>query len=147
VSALAGRLAARTPTDVALRQFADDLADPTGDLIVTALLLGASRRGQGMAAVLENLAVSVADEVRIRRSVEAEQAKVRTAARMITVVTLLMMGGLFAAGTYTRPYASPIGQLVLLVLITAYGATLVWLRRIANGKPTPRLIDPNGAPA
>ena len=47
VAGLAGRLAARTPTDVALHRFADDLADPTGDLIVTSLLLGAARRGQG----------------------------------------------------------------------------------------------------
>ena len=124
VTALAGRLAARTPTDVALHRFADDLADPTGDLIVTSLLLGAARRGQGMAAVLENLATSVADEVRIRRAVEADQSKVRTAAKMITAVTLLMMGGLFIAGSYTKPYGTPLGQVVLVVLITAYAASL-----------------------
>ena len=147
VTALAGRLAARTPTDVALHRFADDLADPTGDLIVTSLLLGAARRGQGMAAVLENLATSVADEVRIRRAVEADQSKVRTAAKMITAVTLLMMGGLFIAGSYTKPYGTPLGQVVLVVLITAYAASLAWLKKIANGDSPPRLIDPNGAPA
>lgn len=147
VSSLAGRLAARTPTDVALRRFADELADPTGDLIVTALLLGASRRGQGMAGVLENLAASVADEVRIRRAVEADQAKVRTAAKLITAVTLLMMGGLFVAGTYTRPYGSPLGQVVLVILIAAYAGALAWMRRIANGTPPARLIDPTGVPA
>ncbi len=147
VGGLAGRLAARTPTDVALRRFADDLADPTGDLIVTSLLLGAARRGQGMASVLENLAASVADEVRIRRGVEADQSQVRTAARMITVVTLLMMGGLFAAGTYTEPYGTPLGQAVLVVLIAAYAAALAWMRRIADGAPPARLIDPDGAPA
>jgi Flp pilus assembly protein TadB len=147
VASLAGRLAARTPTDVALRRFADDLADPTGDLIVTSLLLGAARRGQGMAAVLENLAASVADEVRIRRAVEADQSKVRTAARMITAVTLLMMGGLFIAGSYTEPYGTPLGQVVLIVLIAAYAGALAWLRRIANGSPPPRLINPEGAPA
>jgi Flp pilus assembly protein TadB len=147
VSALAGRLAARTPTDVALRAFADELADPTGDLIVTALLLGASRRGQGMAGVLENLAASVADEVRIRRAVEADQSKVRTAAKLITAVTMLMMGGLFIAGTYTRPYGSPLGQVVLILLIAGYAGALAWMRRIANGTPPVRLIDPTGAPA
>jgi Flp pilus assembly protein TadB len=147
VAALAGRLAARTPTDVALRRFADDLADPAADLIVASLLLGAARRGQGMAAVLDNLAASLADEARIRRGVEAEQAKVRTAARMITAVTLLMMGGLFAAGSYTAPYGSPLGQVVLAVLLTLYAAALAWLRRIADGKAPQRLMDPAGAPA
>lgn len=147
VAALAGRLVARTPTDVALRRFADDLADPTGDLIVTALLLGAARRGTGMASVLENLAASVADEVRIRRAVEADQAKVRSAARLVTAITLLMMGGLFAAGTYTQPYGTPLGQLVLVVLIAGYAAALAWMKRIANGTPPARLIDPAGGPA
>ncbi|MGB8020601.1 MAG: type II secretion system F family protein, partial [Candidatus Nanopelagicales bacterium] len=147
VAALAGRLVARTPTDVALRRFADDLADPTGDLIVTALLLGAARRGTGMASVLENLATSVADEVRIRRAVEADQAKVRSAARLVTGITLLMMGGLFASGTYTKPYGTPLGQLVLIVLIAGYAAALAWMKRIANGTPPARLIDPTGGPA
>jgi Flp pilus assembly protein TadB len=100
-----------------------------------------------MAAVLENLATSVADEVRIRRAVEADQSKVRTAAKMITAVTLLMMGGLFIAGSYTKPYGTPLGQVVLVVLITAYAASLAWLKKIANGDSPPRLIDPNGAPA
>jgi tight adherence protein B len=147
VSGLAGRLSARTPTDAALRRFADDLADPAGDLVVTSLLLGAARRGQGMASVLENLAASLADETRIRRAVEADQAKVRAAARMITVFTLLMMGGLFAAGSYTAPYGTPVGQVALAILLTAYAAALAWLRRIADGKPVARLIDPQGGPA
>lgn len=147
VAALSGRLVARTPTDVALRRFAADLADPTADLIVTALLLGAARRGAGMAAVLENLAASVSDEVRIRRAVEADQAKVRTASRLVTAITLVMMTALFVSGTYTRPYATPLGQLALVALITAYAGALAWMRRIANGKPPARLIDPTGGPA
>ena len=97
--------------------------------------------------VLENLATSVAHEVRIRRAVEGAQSKVRTAAKMITAVTLLMMGGLFIAGSYTKPYGTPLGQVVLVVLITAYAASLAWLKKIANGDSPPRLIDPNGAPA
>ena len=46
---------------------------------------------------------------RIRRAVEADQAKVRTTTRMITAVTLLMMGGLFVTGTYIAPYGTPLG--------------------------------------
>ncbi len=66
---------------------------------------------------------------------------------MITGFTLLMMGGLFAAGSYTAPYGTPLGQVALTVLLTAYAAALVWLRRIADGKPPTRLIDSGGVPA
>jgi Flp pilus assembly protein TadB len=141
VTSLAAALTARTPAPAALRRFADDLADPAGDLIVAALLLGAARRGQGMASVLNNLAASLADEARIRRAVDADQAKIRSAARLITIITLLMMGGLFAAGGYTAPYGTPAGQAVLLLLLAAYAGCLAWLRRIAAGRPLPRLIE------
>lgn len=100
-----------------------------------------------MAAVLENLAASVSDEVRIRRAVEADQAKIRTASRLVTAITLVMMTALFVSGTYTRPYATPLGQLALVALITAYAGALAWMRRIATGKPPARLIDPTGGPA
>ena len=40
VSTLAARLNARWPTDAALRAFADDLDDATGDLVAATLILG-----------------------------------------------------------------------------------------------------------
>jgi Flp pilus assembly protein TadB len=77
VTALVGRLAARWQTDRALRTFADELADPTGDLVAASLILSAQRRGAGLVAVLEGLAGSVADDVRARRAIEADRAKGR----------------------------------------------------------------------
>ena len=58
----------------ALRAFADDLADPTGDLVVAALMLAADRRGRGLTRVLEGLAVTVEAEVALRRQVDADRA-------------------------------------------------------------------------
>ena len=84
VSRLVARLQARWPTDAALRGFADELGDATADLAAAYLILGARRRGAGLAAVLEALAESVAAEVRARRQVEADRAKPRTTARWVT---------------------------------------------------------------
>lgn len=140
VQALAGRITARTPTDVALRQFGDDLADATGDLVVMSLLLGASRRGSGLSSVLTGLADSVADEARIRRAVEADRAKLRTAARWITGITLVVLGGLFWNGEYVAPYQSTFGQLLLLLQLGAYAAALIWLRALAAGRAPARLL-------
>jgi hypothetical protein len=36
--------------------------------------------------------------------------------------------------------ATPLGQMILVLLLGAYVATLVWMRRMAAGKPLPRFI-------
>ncbi len=55
VTRLVARLRARWSTEEALRMFADDLDDATGDLVAANLILGARRRGAGVASVLESL--------------------------------------------------------------------------------------------
>ena len=52
VARLVGRMRSRWSTEQALRAFADDLDDATGDLVCAALILGAAKRGDGLARVL-----------------------------------------------------------------------------------------------
>lgn len=140
VTGLAARLRARTPTPEALRWFADQLNDATADLIVLSLTRAATKRGQGLAAILESLAGSVAHEVSIRRSVEAERAKLRTTTRAVTAITLLVMGGLFATGTYVAPYRTLLGSLVLVLLLNCYLGALLWMRHLGTPRAPSRLI-------
>jgi tight adherence protein B len=140
VSRLVARLRARWSTEEALRVFADDLDDATGDLVAANLILGASRRGAGVASVLESLAESVAADVRARRAIEADRAKPRATARWVTLITIGVLGVLALTGSYITPYSTPLGQMILLLLLGGYVATLVWMRRMAAGKPLPRFI-------
>lgn len=140
VSALAARLRSRTPTRVALRAFADDLDDATGDLVAANLLLGVSRRGPGLASVLDALSESVATDVRARRAVEADRAKPRTTARAVSAITLLALALLALSGSYIAPYSTPVGQVVLIMLLAAFAGALIWMRRMATGAPPPRFI-------
>ncbi len=140
VTGLAARLRARTPTAEALRWFADQLDDATADLIVLSLTRAATKRGQGLAAILESVAAAVAHEVSIRRSVEAERAKLRTTTRAVTLITLLVMGGLFATGTYVAPYRTVIGSLTLAGLLAAYIGALLWMHRLGAAPRPARLI-------
>lgn len=142
VTALAARLNSRVPTASALRQFADDLDDATGDLIAMALTLGARRRGMGLSQMLESLAGSVARDVAIRRSVDAERAKLATTSRMITLITLLVMGGLFLLSDYVAPYRTPLGAMVLVGLLACYVGTLLWMRAIGTSPKPARLLTP-----
>jgi Flp pilus assembly protein TadB len=145
VTALAARLHARTPTTEALHRLAGDLADPTGDLIVLQLQLAAARRGSGLAAVLEGLATSVGREVSIRRAVTAERAKLVTTSRWVTLITIAVMGALLLSN-YSQPYRTPLGALVLTVLLGAYLAALAWMRQLGATRTPPRLITDTPTP-
>lgn len=140
VGRLVARLHARWPTEAAIRAFADDLNDATGDLIAANLLLAARRPGAGLSAILESLADSVAAEVRGRRQVEADRAKPRAAARWTTIISAAVLTILALTGTYTDPYRTPLGQVILVVLLAGYVAVLVWMNRMARGKQPPRLL-------
>jgi len=140
VTHLVARLRARWTTEQALRAFADELNDTTGDLVVANLILGARRRGAGLASVLEALAESVSADVAARRAIEADRAKPRATARWVTLITVGVLVVLGLTGQYIQPYSSPVGQVILLLLLSMYGATLVWMRVMATGKALPRFI-------
>lgn len=142
VNALVARLRSRMSSEEALRRFADDLGDTTADKIVCALILGAQRRNIGLTHILEDLAESVAEDVSSRRMVQAERARQTTVIRWVTLVTVVFFGGiLLMGGDYVAPYGTPLGQLILAFLLTAYTGVLVWLRKSNKAEPLPRLLE------
>ena len=140
VGVLVARLTARWSTEDALRAFADDLDDPAGDLIVAALLLASRRRGPGLASVLTSVAGAVADDVAARRRIEAERAKPRTTARLVTLITLGVVGVGAVNGTYLAPYGTPLGQVVLGTVAAGFIACLAWMRRLTLPPAEPRFL-------
>ena len=142
VETLSARLQARWTTEAALRAFADDLDDATADLVVATLILAARRRGPGLPRVLAAVADSVADEVAMRRTVEADRAKPRATARAVTFITL----GVVAVGslntTYLQPYQTLLGQLVLAAITVGFVAALAWMRALTLTTPASRLFQP-----
>ncbi|MGW6842114.1 type II secretion system F family protein [Streptomyces sp. NPDC054958] len=134
------------PTD-ALRLFGDALGDVTADKVVAALVLSAADRGPGLAQALDDLAESVHEEVARRRAIEADRAKPRTTMRWMTIITLAVIGCGFLIPSYTAPYGTLLGQLVLAVLAAGFIGVLALMRQIADTKPVPRFLiaDPRSA--
>lgn len=129
-------LAARVGHDrlpVALRRFADDLADPTADLVVAALVVAAEGSTRELGDLLGTLAASARDEAAMRRRVDASRARARSTVQIVTGVTAVMITGflLFDRG-YLAPYDEPLGQLVLALVAGFFGVGLWWLGRMAR---------------
>jgi len=130
VTALAARLNARTGTEAALRAFAAEVDDPAGDRIAAALIIATGHRGGGVRDVLNALAVMIGRDVAARREIEAERAQHRTTLRWIAV----FIGAFTVFAVLNRSYSSPYGTIpgeVVLGLVTGlYAAGLGWLYRL-----------------
>ncbi|MER7363322.1 type II secretion system F family protein [Nonomuraea wenchangensis] len=143
--AMIDRLHTRMALPEALAIFADELDDPSADLVVAALILNSKLRGPGLRDVLGALAVSAREELDMRRRVEAERRATRRSVQIV-VITALGFAALLVLfnGDYVEEYDDPLGQAVLVVVAALFGAGFAWMRRLAGfDKPT-RLLTGRG---
>ena len=141
VRTLAARLrAGENPRD-ALLLFADEMADPVADQVVAALILHLTDRGERLSDVLASIAAGAAADVATRREVEAKRTQPRFAVRFLTGVTLLVLVAGLLNPTYMRPYGTPLGQAVMVVLGSIFVALLVWVRSMSLPPPVPRFLN------
>lgn len=130
--AMSDRLRVRTPLPVALQHFADDLDDPSADLIVAALMLNSQLRGPGLRDVLTSLAGSARDELEMRRRVNAGRASTRRSVQIVMGITVVFVLGLTLFNRdYVEPYSGTVGQAVLLLILGLFAAGFAWMRRLA----------------
>lgn len=130
-----------TPMAMAIAGWADDVADRDADNVAAALIIAVKKQSGNTAAVLGTMAATARDYAAIRRQATADQAKVRTSARIVIgtiigLITLLIV----ADGTYMQPYDTALGQLVLLVAASLFGLGLAWMNRIMHPAPAPRIL-------
>ena len=127
------RLAARLERErltPALRTFADELDDPSGDLVVAALVLAADKSPKRLGDLLGRLAHSARDEVNMRLRIESGRARTRTSVKVITVFTTLFALFLVLFNReYLEPYNTMLGQGVLAVIGLCFGSAFFWLSR------------------
>jgi len=142
VRALAERLRTGMEAYDAFELFADELADGVSDHVVLLFQSHAVYKGPGLSDALEALAVTIHQQAADARDVEADRAKVRKSARLVSVVICTVVIGCMLNEAWSGWYQSPLGQIVLAFLGGAFAWTLTWLRRIARTQPDPRLIDP-----
>ncbi|BCJ59199.1 hypothetical protein Jiend_26210 [Micromonospora endophytica] len=132
VRLLAARLQAGWLARSALLAFADEIGDPVCDQVVAALILHLSDRGDRLGDVLGSIASAAAAEVATRREVEAKRTQPRFAVRFLTGMTLATIAYGLLNTEYVQPYGTPLGQVVMAVLGTAFVGLLAWVRSMSQ---------------
>lgn len=133
INELVVRIERGEPLPGALRALADELADPTADLVLAALILACEHPTSQLAALLGELASEAREQVFLRLRIEAGRSRTRTSVRVIVATTVVFTVGLLVADrAYLAPYGSPRGQLMLLVVGVLFGAGFWWLARFTR---------------
>jgi Flp pilus assembly protein TadB len=146
VIALADRLQ-RERLVPALRSFAADLADPTGDLVVAALVLAAGHEARRLSELLGSLAGAARDQAAMQLRVEAGRARIRTSTRVVAGSTLVFAAGLILLNrTYLSPFGTALGQAVMAVIGLLFSGAFWWLARMGRPVAPDRFLAFEGSP-
>ena len=143
IAELAARLADKEPLAIALRRFAEVLADPNADQVVLAMLLVANPRQRfgGVGDALTELAVATRERVKMRLRIEVGRARMRNVARFMTLWTAGFVTVQFIwTRDYLKPYSSVVGQLVLVVVGGLFAGAFWWLVRMSRTEAPERLL-------
>jgi Flp pilus assembly protein TadB len=131
----------RDPLSVALDDFADQLSDPVGDLVVAALLVAGERQAGNLAGVLTAAATSARASATMRLRIETGRTRIRTSVRVTVVVFALVAVGLVLLNrSYLDPFDTATGQVVLAVIGGLFGLSTWSLARLAQGRQPERLF-------
>ncbi|HEV2637203.1 MAG TPA: type II secretion system F family protein [Actinocrinis sp.] len=141
VAAMAAAIGRGARLEDALKGLAQDLMDPTADLIVAALILSSRQQARNLADVLGSLADATRAQAGLRMRTAADRARTRTSVRMIVSTVLAIAVALILFNrTYLNPYDTATGQLVLVVIASMFGMSTMWLSKIAKGKTPTRFL-------
>jgi len=141
INLLVTRLNNRWETRDALMRFADAIDSPDADGVVAALILASSRGANGASVTLQALADSIQTQLKGRRAIEVERSKPYVVVRQVTVISLSTLALVFASSpSFFAPYRTPLGQVLLSVLLIIYIASLLLMRRKARQPDRPRIL-------
>jgi Flp pilus assembly protein TadB len=141
ITELAERLDRGERLAPSLRTLAERLADPTADLVISALVLASEHRARNLSELLGELASEAREQAAMRLRVDAGRARTRTTVRMVVGTTLVFAAGLVLLNrSYLTPFDSVVGQLMLALVGALFAISFLWLSRIARMRRPDRFL-------
>jgi hypothetical protein len=122
-------------TDEALTLLADDLAHPTADAAIAAMLLvvGGSAGAGRLYGTVDALAAAARDELAARERIDRTRAVYQSSMKRLMVIGALLVAYLrFAGGDLLDPYDTAMGQVVLLFPLGLWLGCILWLRSMCR---------------
>ena len=125
----------------ALRRFADDVAHPTCDFVVAALITASAHHSRDLAQLLGHLSECSRSECELYLRIWVSRARTRTSVRIISGTIASFALGLFVFNIgYLRPFFTAEGFIVFLFVGGCFGSSLTWMSRIARVETPARLL-------
>lgn len=116
-----------------VRQFADDLDHGLADFVAAALITASENQVRDMGALLGHLAECCRSDVQMRTRVWVARARLRSAVRIITIVVVAFVLGLYLLNpTYLEPYGSTSGVFALSIIGGLFSLALHLLHRLGR---------------
>jgi tight adherence protein B len=117
------------------------LDDPTADVVCETLLTAHEIGGADLDQRLDDLAADRRAELQYRKDARARQAGVRFARRFVLIVPLGMAFAGLSVGNGRDAYATPTGQLLVVVALAMVIACWLWAGQIMRLPESERVFD------
>ena len=125
----------------ALRRFADDVAHPTCDFVVAALITASVHQTRDLAQLLTHLSECARSECHLYMRIWVSRARMRTAIRIISGAVTTFVVGLLAFNTaYLKPFLTIEGIFVMTCIASAFAFALLSLHKLSNIRVPARFL-------
>lgn len=126
------RLAAKlpyAPVGQSLREFASEVDHSSADFVAAALIAATEHEARDVGALLDHLARCSREEARMHQRIWVGRSRTRAAVRIISFTIIGFPAILFVMNRdYLDPYGTPVGQLVLVGIISVFTISLLLLQ-------------------
>lgn len=141
LSRLVSRMRVQISLPEALAAFAEEFKNSSAEMVIAVLILNSRLRGPGLVATLTELATTAREEIDMQRRIEENRKSLRRTAMIIVVTTAIFAGGMVLfSRDYVAPYNTPLGQVVLLIVLGVLGGGLMLIRSASTVKPPERFL-------
>jgi Flp pilus assembly protein TadB len=142
------RLASRQRTGSqtgALREFGDNLAHPTSDLVVLALISASENQARDLPKLLAKTAEQARSRNEAVLEIETERSQLYAEARaMVLAIAFLGLIISIIARDFLEPYSRPLGQFVLAIIMVMVVGSAAMLVQAGRPRADARLLSATG---
>lgn len=116
-----------------LREFADDIAHPTCDFVVAALIIASQNQARDVAQLLSHLAQCARSECDVYMRIWVSRARARSAIRIVNGAMAFFFGAmLLLSREYLAPFFTLQGVVVLAVITSVVAGSILAMMQIAQ---------------